>query len=171
MRSDIDHPAFRRGTSLWSPAHFEFAILLWILVVSLPAMTVIPRAKAALETARLEAIRVNLRVIAKAKNEWAAENKKDGNAIPSETDLTPYLPGGRFPQPVVDETYRINAIRVAPVAVTPTKLLAIPRGGTITLNTDNWLLNTASFPTSATPPRVPAASGASSGTRCTTGAA
>jgi hypothetical protein len=68
------------------------------------------------------------------KTQWSAENKKGGNETPTEADLAPYFQGGKFPAPVVGETYVINAVDQPPVATTPSKLMDIPTGGTITMD-------------------------------------
>ena len=104
-----------------------------VLIIGLLAMIAIPNVRGALETARLQAIKVNLRTIDSVKTQWAAENRKGGNAVPTESDLAPYFNGSRFPVPVVGETYQINSVDEPPTAVTPSRLKGIPQGGTITM--------------------------------------
>jgi general secretion pathway protein G len=112
-------------------------IMIVVLIIGLLAMIAIPNVKRALEKARLQAIKVNLRTIDSVKTQWAAENKKGGNEVPTETDLAPFFQGSKFPSPVVGETYQINAVDLAPTALSPSKLLDVPAGGTILMDDGN----------------------------------
>ncbi|MFM7103630.1 MAG: hypothetical protein ACKO3N_20985, partial [Verrucomicrobiota bacterium] len=98
------------------------------------AMIAIPNVKRSLEKARLQTIQTNLRTIDQMKTLWAAENKKGGDATPSESELAPYFQNQKFPQPVMGETYNIGSIDNSPTATIPSKLGDIPSGGTITLD-------------------------------------
>ena len=109
-------------------------IMIVVLIIGLLAMIAIPNVKRALERARLQAIRVNLRTIDSVKTQWAAENKKGGNETPTEADLAPFFQGSKFPTPVVGETYQINNVDAPPTAITQSKLLDVPAGGTITMD-------------------------------------
>jgi prepilin-type N-terminal cleavage/methylation domain-containing protein len=109
-------------------------IMIVVLIIGLLAMIAVPNVKRALEKARLQAIKVNLRTIDSVKTQWAAENKKGGNETPSEIDLAPYFNGGKFPAKVVGETYQINAVDQPPAALTPSKILDVPAGGTINMD-------------------------------------
>lgn len=109
-------------------------IMIVVLIIGLLAMIAIPNVKRALERARLQAIRVNLRTIDSVKTQWAAENKKGGNETPTEADLAPFFQGSKFPTPVVGETYQINNVDSPPTAITQSKLLDVPAGGTITMD-------------------------------------
>ena len=53
---------------------------------------------------------------------------------PHEADLAPFFQGSKFPTPVVGETYQINNVDSAPTAITQSKLLDVPAGGTITMD-------------------------------------
>ncbi len=131
-------PALRRLTDRPVPSRRSaftlVEIMIVVLIIGLLAMIAIPNVKRALERARLQAIKVNLRTIDSVKTQWAAENRKGGNEVPSETDLAPFFNGSKFPTPVVGESYQINAVDLAPTAVTPAKLLDVPQGGTITMD-------------------------------------
>jgi prepilin-type N-terminal cleavage/methylation domain-containing protein len=109
-------------------------IMIVVLIIGLLAMIAIPNVKKSLETARLQAIKVNLRTIDSVKTQWAAENKKGGNETPSEGDLAPYFNGGKFPAKVVGETYVINAVDQPPAATVPSKLGNVPAGGTVLMD-------------------------------------
>jgi prepilin-type N-terminal cleavage/methylation domain-containing protein len=112
-------------------------IMIVVLIIGLLAMIAIPNVKRSLEKARLQAIKVNLRTIDSVKTQWAAENKKGGNEVPTEADLAPFFQGSKFPTPVVGETYQINAVDLPPAAVSPSKLLDVPAGGTILMDDGN----------------------------------
>jgi prepilin-type N-terminal cleavage/methylation domain-containing protein len=133
MNISLRHPAFRRSLSRRS-AFTLVEIMIVVLIIGLLAMIAIPNVKRALEQARLQAIKVNLRTIDSVKTQWAAENRKGGNDVPSESDLAPYFQGSKFPTSVVGETYQVNAVDQPPTAVTPSKLLTIPQGGTILMD-------------------------------------
>ena len=109
-------------------------IMIVVLIIGLLAMIAVPNVKRALERARLQAIKVNLRTIDSLKTQWAAENKKGGNDTPTEAELAPYFNGGKFPAKVVGETYQINAVDQPPAATTPSKLGDVPAGGTILMD-------------------------------------
>lgn len=109
-------------------------IMIVVLIIGLLAMIAIPNVKRALDKARLQAIRVNLRTIDSVKTQWAAENKKGGNETPSEAELAPFFNGGKFPAKVVGETYQINAVDQPPTALLGSKLLDVPAGGTVTMD-------------------------------------
>jgi hypothetical protein len=52
--------------------------------------------------------------IQRAKQKWAAENHKDGNALPTVDDLKPYFPNQRIPQCPGLGVYAINAVADPP---------------------------------------------------------
>ncbi len=56
----------------------------------------------------------NLRRIDDAKQEWATENDKPDNAVPTVADLLPYLKGGVFPVCPAGGKYSINAVDEVP---------------------------------------------------------
>jgi septal ring factor EnvC (AmiA/AmiB activator) len=56
----------------------------------------------------------NLRQIDAAKQQWALENNKTADAIPSETDITPYLKGNVLPTCPAGGIYLINAVSTPP---------------------------------------------------------
>jgi regulator of replication initiation timing len=73
--------------------------------------------------AQLNACINNLRQIDAAKQQWALENDKPANAIPTAQDLLPYLPGGIFPVCPAGGAYTINAVSVPPTCSVPGHVL------------------------------------------------
>ena len=73
--------------------------------------------------AQLNACINNLRQIDAAKQQWALENDKPANAIPTAQDLLPYLQGGIFPVCPSGGTYTINAVAVPPTCSVPGHVL------------------------------------------------
>jgi chromosome segregation ATPase len=65
----------------------------------------------------------NLRQIDAAKQEWALENDKTADAIPTALDLLPYLKDGIFPMCPAGGTYTINAVGVLPTCSIPGHVL------------------------------------------------
>lgn len=64
--------------------------------------------------AQAEACINNLRIIDGAKQQWAMDNQKPGGALPTATDLAPYLPNHAMPVCPGGGTYSINAVAVSP---------------------------------------------------------
>ncbi|MBI4664535.1 MAG: hypothetical protein HY735_37560 [Verrucomicrobia bacterium] len=85
----------------------------------------VPSFVKAREKAQRAAILNNLEKIRQAKEQWAQENKKREGDLPSESDLAPFLPGGKI-RNARGETYNFNAIGKTPVAL-------LPDGSSITL--------------------------------------
>lgn len=108
-------------------------IMIVVLIIGLLAMIAIPNVKQALDRARLEAIRANLRAIDNIKTTWAAENKKGGEAAPSAEELAPGFNNKTFPRSVVGERYNVGRVDEPPTATLSSKLLDQPAGGIITL--------------------------------------
>ena len=65
----------------------------------------------------------NLREIDAAKQQWALENDKTADAIPSAQDLWPYLSNLVFPVCPSGGTYTINAVGVPPTCSVPGHVL------------------------------------------------
>src|SRR6267378_2535816 len=64
----------------------------------------------------------NLRFVEGAKDQWAIENKKENGALPTLSDLAPYLKNGKIETTTVKEKYNINAICTPASATAPVKL-------------------------------------------------
>jgi hypothetical protein len=61
----------------------------------------------------------NLRQIDAAKQQWALENDKAADAIPTGLELLPYFQDGIFPVCPSGGTYTINAVGVPPTCSIP----------------------------------------------------
>ncbi len=55
-------------------------------------------------------IDVNLWAIADAKERWGKENNKGARSVPTENDLLPYLPGGKWPVCLMGGKYEIGPL-------------------------------------------------------------
>jgi len=78
-----------------------------------PESTTEPSASASAVTL-LNACINNLRQIDAAKQQWALENEKTANAVPTAQDLLPYFRDGLFPVCPAGGTYTLNAVGVLP---------------------------------------------------------
>ena len=61
----------------------------------------------------------NLRQIDGAKQQWALENKKDVNAIPTAKELAAYLKDGVIPKCLAGGTYTLNPVGTVPACTIP----------------------------------------------------
>jgi hypothetical protein len=73
--------------------------------------------------AQLNACINNLRQIDAAKQQWALENDKTADDIPSAQDLLPYFSNAVFPVCPSGGTYTINAVGVLPACSVPGHVL------------------------------------------------
>jgi len=83
---------------------------------------VAPEAPADMSAAAIAQINTcinNLRQIDAAKQQWALENDKTGDALPTSQDLLPYLRGGVFPVCPSGGAYLINMVAVPPTCTIP----------------------------------------------------
>ncbi len=78
------------------------------------------------EAAQRNACINNLRQIDAAKQQWALENNKTDEAVPTTLDLLPYLKGNVFPVCPSGGTYTINAIGSLPTCSIPGHALPPP---------------------------------------------
>lgn len=78
----------------------------------------------------------NLRDIEQKKQMWADEHKQNVADTPSADELAPFFVSGKFPLPLIGETYHINPVSQQPTAMTP------PRFNKATLTTEAGFLVT-----------------------------
>jgi hypothetical protein len=110
----------------------EFVILLGLLLL-LAWIVAVPKFVNG-RPAPLNSIFNNLRIIQGAKDQWALERKQPAGAVPTWSDLAPYLGNGKFPRYVLKEKYTINPVGIPPSALAPVKIGTYPAGSTITLD-------------------------------------
>ena len=108
-------------------------IMIVVAIIGLLAAIAIPNFVRARETAQLNSIINNLRILEGGKDQWALENKKGTGDVPVATDISPYLKGNVMPNLIVGETYNILAVGTPANATTPVRLGPINAGGTVTL--------------------------------------
>lgn len=65
----------------------------------------------------------NLRMLEAAKQQWALENGKPANAVPSPQDIEPYLPGNKMPVCPSGGRYSLNAVNQPPTCSIPGHVL------------------------------------------------
>ena len=82
-------------------------IMIVVAIIGLLAAIAIPNFVRARESAQLNTIANNLRILEGAKEQYALEHKLATSAPVVEADLLPYLKGNLAIQPVVQETYTI----------------------------------------------------------------
>jgi len=74
---------------------------------------------AALEQANTAACINNLRMIDAAKQQWALEHQKPGNALLTAADITPYLRSNTLPVCPAGGVYTLNPVAVPPICNIP----------------------------------------------------
>ena len=94
-------------------------IMIVVAIIGLLAAIAIPNFVKARESAQLNSIFNNLRIIEGAKDQWALENKKGtGDTVGSTTTISDYLKGGTV-KPVVGEVYATTTVGTASTATLP----------------------------------------------------
>jgi hypothetical protein len=95
-------------------------ISLAILMIPLYAAIAIPNFVKARETARRNTCINNLRIIDGAKQQWALDNNKTADDVPTSQDLDKYIPGGfNSLHCPVGGVYTINKDSVPPTCSVP----------------------------------------------------
>ncbi len=97
-------------------------IMIVVAIIGLLAAIAIPNFVKARETAQLNSIVNNLRIIEGAKDQWALELKKGTGDLPAAADIAPYLKNNTMPSLIVGETYNIKEVGSGATATTPVKL-------------------------------------------------
>ena len=106
-------------------------IMIVVAIIGLLAAIAIPNFVKARESAQLNSVFNNLRIIEGAKDQWALESKKGTGDSTSLTIISDYLKGGTV-KSVVGETYTTQNIGTPASAVTPVKLGTYSASSTIT---------------------------------------
>ena len=105
-------------------------IMIVVAIIGLLAAIAIPSFVKARETAQLNSIINNLRIVEGAKDQWALEKKKGTGDAVAMTDLSEYLKGGTV-KLVVGETYEPQTIGTNTYALIPVKLGTYAAGSKI----------------------------------------
>src|SRR3989441_5068500 len=84
-------------------------IMIVVAIIGLLAAIAIPNFVKARETAQLNSIFNNLRIIEGAKDQWALESKNGTGATTDLTIISDYLKGGTV-KPVVTEVYTTDVV-------------------------------------------------------------
>ncbi len=79
-------------------------------IVGLLVAVAVPNLMRARESAQLNIIAHNLRMLERAKKQYALEYRLPGSAPVTEADLTPYLKGNQPIQPVAGEAYALSTV-------------------------------------------------------------
>ena len=108
-------------------------IMIVVAIIGLLAAIAIPNFVKARETAQLNSIINNLRIVEGAKDQWALEQKKGTGDVPADTDISPYMKNNKMPTKVVGETYNIKAVGTGADATTPVKLGTIAAGSVVSI--------------------------------------
>ena len=108
-------------------------IMIVVAIIGLLAAIAIPNFVKARETAQLNSIINNLRIIEGAKDQWALEQKKGTGDLPGTADITPYLKNNAMPNPVVQEVYNIKEVGSGATATTPVKLGSYAVGAEVSI--------------------------------------
>jgi prepilin-type N-terminal cleavage/methylation domain-containing protein len=111
-------------------------IMIVVAIIGLLAAIAIPNFVRARETAQLNSIGNNLRIIEGAKEQWALENKKVTSDTLAMTDLTAYFKNNTTPAALAGETYAVTVVGTLASATLP---------GSATLNGKAGPFTTTSF--------------------------
>jgi prepilin-type N-terminal cleavage/methylation domain-containing protein len=98
-------------------------IMIVVAIIGLLASIAIPNFVRARESAQLNSLANNLRILESAKEQWALEMKTNSTAIVSTDDLTGYLKNNTL-MPIVGESYAASTVS-EPIVAT----LAAPLAG------------------------------------------
>ena len=85
-------------------------IMIVVAIIGLLAAIAIPNFVRARESAQLNSIANNLRILEGAKEQWALENKKATTDNVDTSQITVYLKNNTMPQAVVGETYGFGTV-------------------------------------------------------------
>jgi prepilin-type N-terminal cleavage/methylation domain-containing protein len=108
-------------------------IMIVVSVIGMLAGIATPTALKARDTANLNRIYANLRVIEDAKELWATETRMGSGANPADTQLAPYFKGNTLPPSIIGEVYNPNPVGEPASATLSSPLGGFPAGSAITI--------------------------------------
>ena len=94
-------------------------IMIVVAIIGLLAAIAIPNFVRARETAQLNSIGNNLRIIEGAKEQWALENKKVTTDTVTMANLSAYFKNNTTPASLAGETYGVTTVGVLANATLP----------------------------------------------------
>jgi prepilin-type N-terminal cleavage/methylation domain-containing protein len=94
-------------------------IMIVVAIIGLLAAIAIPNFVRARESAQLNSVANNLRILEGAKEQYALENKLGTTDGVTEADLHPYLKGNMMVTPVCGETYAVVDVQTLITATLP----------------------------------------------------
>jgi prepilin-type N-terminal cleavage/methylation domain-containing protein len=106
-------------------------IMIAVTLIGMLASISVPSFLRARDTASLNAIRSNLRLIDEVKQQWALETRAVSTAEPLESDVEGYFKGGTMPLTVIGEVYNLNPLDQPATATAPFAFAGYAAGDTI----------------------------------------
>jgi prepilin-type N-terminal cleavage/methylation domain-containing protein len=108
-------------------------IMIAVSLIGMLASISVPSFLRARDTASLNAIRSNLRLIDEVKQQWALETRSPTSVEPVESDLQGYFKTGTMPESVIGETYNINPLDEPASATVPFAFAGYAAGAEVIL--------------------------------------
>jgi len=102
-------PSVYRNSTAVRSAFTLVEIMIVVSLIGLLLAIAIPSFIKSRETAQLNCIIGNLRLVESAKDQWALQNQKGTSDIPDWTVLSDYIKGGTV-KPATSESYTINPV-------------------------------------------------------------
>ena len=90
-------------------------IMIVVTILGLLAAIALPNFIKSRNSTRVKSCISNLRVLDRAKAQWAMENHKPTSSIPTANDIIPFLRDGQLPECPADGTYRIRSLPRIPL--------------------------------------------------------
>jgi prepilin-type N-terminal cleavage/methylation domain-containing protein len=107
-------------------------IMIVVAIIGLLAAIAIPNFVRARETAQLNSIGNNLRLLDGAKEQWALENKKVTTDTVNIAEMTNYLKNNVLPSAVANETYAATTVGALITATLPSGATLATKTGPFT---------------------------------------
>ena len=108
-------------------------IMIVVAIIGLLAAIAIPNFVRARETAQLNSIGNNLRIIEGAKEQWALENRKVTTDVVALSDLTAYFKKNMPPPSIAGEVYAVSRVGLLANATLPPGVALSGKTGPFTM--------------------------------------